>query len=280
MKRAASVAVVCLLLSVTASSQYKDRFFDSAGVKIRYIVAGSGEPVILIHGFTADAELNWGPVVKDLARDHLVIAMDCRGHGKSDKPHDASQYGTQMTADVVRLMDHLKIRRAHIAGYSMGGFITLKLLTEHPERFLTAILGGSGGMRADFPFAVLEPMIKKLEGGMSVAEVIGTSVPSAPSPEQAEFLKRISEINDPKALAAAARSWKDLVVTDDQLRAIKVRTLAIYGSKDAASMITSLKGLISNIEFTVVDGADHLGAPTRPEFVSGIRAFIEQHRGM
>jgi pimeloyl-ACP methyl ester carboxylesterase len=278
MKRTASAIIVCLLLALTVRSEYEDRFFDSSGVKIRYIIAGSGEPVVLIHGFLANAELNWDPVIKDLSRDHMVIAMDCRGHGKSDKPHDASQYGTQMTADVVRLMDHLKIKRAHIAGYSMGGFITLKLLTEHPDRFLTATLGGSGGIRAGFPFAMLEPLIKKLESGVSVAEAMGSLGLPAPPPEQAEMLKKMSELNDPKALAAAARGWKDLIVTDDQLKAIKVPTFAIYGSKDTVPMITGLKGLIPGIEFAVIDGADHLGAPTRPEFVSGIRGFIEHHR--
>jgi pimeloyl-ACP methyl ester carboxylesterase len=90
MKRFAFAAVVCLLLPLASRSQYEDRFFDSAGVQIRYIVAGQGEPVLLIHGFIEYGQWNWGPVIKDLSRDHMVIAMDCRGHGKSGKPHDPS----------------------------------------------------------------------------------------------------------------------------------------------------------------------------------------------
>jgi pimeloyl-ACP methyl ester carboxylesterase len=279
MRRVASVAVVCLLLCLTVRSEYEDRFFDSAGVKIRYIVTGAGEPVVLIHGFTESAEWNWDLVIKDLSRDHMVIALDCRGHGKSEKPHDTSQYGVQMTADVLGLMDHLKIQRAHIAGYSMGGMITLKLLTEHPERFLTAILGGSAGVRADFPFAALEPLIKQLEAGKTLAEIVRAMGGPEPNAEQAETLRKISERNDSKALAAAARSFKDFTVTDDQLRAIRIRMLAIYGSKDGVAAITALKSLIPNIEFTVVEGAEHSDATTRPEFAKGMRDFLEHHRG-
>ena len=52
-----------------------------------------------------------------------LIALDCRGHGKSDKPHDPAEYGPEMAADVVRLLDHLRIEKAHLLGYSSGAFI-------------------------------------------------------------------------------------------------------------------------------------------------------------
>ena len=65
----------------------------------------------------------WPEVIHDLSHDCRVIALDCRGHGKSDKPTDPSQYGIEMVNDVVRLMDHLGIAKAHIIGYSMGGSI-------------------------------------------------------------------------------------------------------------------------------------------------------------
>jgi len=71
--------------------------------------------------------------------------MDCRGHGMSAKPHDPSQYGIEMVNDVIRLMDHLEIKQAAIVGYSMGGSIAMKMLTEHPGRFRAAVIGGSLG---------------------------------------------------------------------------------------------------------------------------------------
>src|SRR4051794_25376799 len=85
-----------------------DEVFDSNGVKIRYVTEGTGEPVVLIHGWMGDSS-TWG---RDRSGNtklkgvdgFRLIALDCRGHGKSDKPHDADQYGPEMAADVVRLL--------------------------------------------------------------------------------------------------------------------------------------------------------------------------------
>jgi len=77
-----------------------DQFFDSNGVRIRYVIVGQGEPIILIHGWAADAEM-WASATQDLSRNFRVIALDCRGHGKSGKPTDPSQYGNVDTADIV-----------------------------------------------------------------------------------------------------------------------------------------------------------------------------------
>ena len=268
------ITVLCMMLGIIASAQYKDQFFDSSGVRIRYIMAGNGEPVVLIHGFGANAEHQWQPVINDLARDHLVIAMDLRGFGKSEKLYETSQYGTKWTADVIRLMDHLKINKAHIAGYSSGGMITLKLLAEHPERFLTAIMGGSGGARADFPFDGMTPLFEAYETGLTWQEVLAKFNIPMPTGEQVENLKKAF---DSKAQAAAGRSLKELTVSDDQLKAIKVPVLAIYGSKDMVELITGIKTLVPGIKVSVIEGASHSDAPERPEFVRGIRDFISQH---
>ena len=83
-------AIVWLLLPSPANPQTGDQFFRSNGVKIRYIVVGKGEPVILVHGFAGNLDV-WGSLIADLSKDHEAIALDCRGHGKSDKPHEPKQ---------------------------------------------------------------------------------------------------------------------------------------------------------------------------------------------
>ena len=95
-----------------AQSALEDKFFDSKGVTIRYVDVGRGEPVVLVHGFSSSVEGNWGApgVIAALEKDFRVVALDCRGHGKSDKPHDAAAYGNEMVEDVARLLDHLGIR--------------------------------------------------------------------------------------------------------------------------------------------------------------------------
>src|SRR5204862_320240 len=92
--------------------------------------------------------------------------MDCRGHGKSDKPHEPGKYGVEMVEDVVRLMDHLRIKRAHIVGYSMGSMITAKLLVTHPERLITATLGGGTGVQMNpITVIVFEQIARAVEQG-------------------------------------------------------------------------------------------------------------------
>jgi pimeloyl-ACP methyl ester carboxylesterase len=152
-------------LIAQSSSPTGDQFFNSNGVRIRYIVAGNGEPVIFIHGFASNAGM-WEAIVTDLSPTYATIALDCRGHGRSDKPHEPRRYGIEMVNDVVRLMDHLGIKKAHIAGYSMGGAIVMKMLVEHPDRFLTAIVGGNAGYRSGEPHRDA-PLAKYLLSGMS-----------------------------------------------------------------------------------------------------------------
>jgi len=105
--RLTAVLVVALGLPRPVQAQSVDTTFDSNGVPIHYVASGSGEPVVLIHGFSADLSM-WDSVRVRLASDHRVIAMDCRGHGRSGKPHEPGAYGIEMVNDVTRLLDHLE----------------------------------------------------------------------------------------------------------------------------------------------------------------------------
>ncbi|MBK5222018.1 MAG: alpha/beta hydrolase [Acidimicrobiia bacterium] len=124
-------------------------FTASDGVKIHYISMGDeGSWVVLVHGYTGSAEGNWcaNGVAAALAERHRVVAIDCRNHGRSDKPTPG---GPGKPEDVVELMDHLGIERAHVHGYSMGGMITGRLLSLIPDRMITAAFGGSGIRETD-----------------------------------------------------------------------------------------------------------------------------------
>ena len=163
------------------------QFFDSNGVQIHYIDQGEGEPVVLVHGFLVTYVGNWGaPGITEalLTAGYRVIALDCRGHGQSGKPHDPQQYGAEMGWDVIRLMDHLGLERAHIVGYSMGAMITAHLLVVAPERFLTATLGGGAG-RLDFSSddrEILETRAQELEQGSLRSLTFQLTPPGQPPP--------------------------------------------------------------------------------------------------
>ncbi len=140
-------------------------YFDSDGVQIYFEEHGKGEPVVLVHGFASRAEHNWGAMnwFTTLAAHYRVVALDCRGHGKSGKPHDPAAYGGEtMGDDVIRLMDHLGIKRTLIMGYSMGGRIVTGLLMLHPERLRAAVLGGIGAASANAPSFDRKPIVDAL----------------------------------------------------------------------------------------------------------------------
>ncbi|HSJ15781.1 MAG TPA: alpha/beta hydrolase [Longimicrobiales bacterium] len=123
------------------------RTFESDGVRLRYIAEGSGHPVVLVHGFASSLEHNWHDtgVIDLLTRAGFqVIAYDARGHGRSDKPHDPTRYGAEDVRDIIRLLDHLGLERAHLVGYSRGAMLAHHAREWHPERLRTVTLGGYG----------------------------------------------------------------------------------------------------------------------------------------
>ncbi len=254
------LVIVGLTVGSLSSLRAGDEFFDSAGVKIRYVVAGKGEPVVLIHGFSGNLELQWQQVPKlfgqpdllhTLAKDYQVIAFDCRGHGKSDKSEDPKAYGREMAEDVVRLLDHLKIKKAHLVGYSMGGKIVLKVIADHPDRVLTATLGGSAGVQMDDDLTRYDDRAGQYEK------------------------------SGQKVLAAVSRSYLALAVSAEKLKANQVPVLALYGSKDSEQVIQDIHKLekrLARVQVVVVEGATHLNAPGRPEFLKSLQSFLAQTR--
>ena len=117
-----------LLAAAPLFAQESAFFKTSDGVKIHYLtMGGSGSWVVLVHGYTDTAQRMWFTtgIAPALAKKHRVVALDNRNHGESDKPE---ANGPGRAQDVVELMDHLKIAKAHIHGYSMGGALTGQLL--------------------------------------------------------------------------------------------------------------------------------------------------------
>lgn len=119
----------------------RHEFTTSDGVRLHYARLGDeGTPVILIHGFGGQAQ-TWldNGIAHTLARNHRVVVPDMRGHGRSEGPRAGD-----MALDVIELMDHLAMERAHVHGFSMGGSIVAQLMARVPDRLITAAFGGSG----------------------------------------------------------------------------------------------------------------------------------------
>jgi pimeloyl-ACP methyl ester carboxylesterase len=281
---------MCLVLVPTISSG-QDRFFDSTGVRVRYVEQGTGEAIVLLHGVggSLDTWIQTGRL-QELAADYRVIAFDARGHGKSGKPHDPKQYGREMGLDVVRLLDHLRIARAHIVGYSMGGQITSQLLTLHPERFLTATLVAGAGRFQWTPDQQREAEQEALERERECVSrmLIYRLAPiGEPKPSEADIKARskacLADVSQDRfAIAALTRARGDQAITPAQVSAVKVPTLGIVGSLDGNLVgLQNLKKLRPDVRVVVVEGATHTGERgilRRPEFMADLREFIAAHR--
>jgi pimeloyl-ACP methyl ester carboxylesterase len=280
MRRAKYVLILFCLLLLTPLVVAEESSFDSNGVEIHYRVMGDGEPVLLLHGISGSGD-NWHQfgIAPALAKDYRVITMDLRGHGQSGKPHDARKYGHEIAEDVVRLLDHLQIKKAHIVGFSLGGFVTIKLLTTRPECITSAIVVGWGWIDPVAGNKRWIPAADLLDQGKGPAMAfLRSSNPDAPPPNQAQLdaLNRgFLEGNDPKALGAALRNISQLCVTETQLRAIRVPVLSIVGENDHLKPdVDRMGGLLPDHRIEVIPNAGHVEAGLRPEFIELVRTFL------
>ncbi len=200
--------------------------FHHGAVEIAFLDEGEGEPIILVHGFASNKEVNWvnpGWVSALTRAGRRAIALDNRGHGRSSKLYDPAQYHTSiMASDVVALMDHLKLPRADVMGYSMGARITAYLAHDHASRVRSAILGGFG-------FNVVE--------GTGLPETIANALEASDAARVTDnrgrqfrsFAEQTK--SDLRALAACIRGSRQKL-TREQAAAIRVPVLVAVGTKD------------------------------------------------
>lgn len=274
-------------VAATTVSGADELHFDSDGVKIRYIDVGprDGDPVVMIHGFACNIEFQWGPVLTALAKERRVIALDCRGHGLSDKPHDAQAYGLKMVDDVARLLDHLDIPAAHVVGYSMGSGLASRFALKYPQQTLSLVIGGAGVMPGETFMASLGPLIEALENKGSMAPLIlALHPPGAPPPSEIQ-VRSIDAVmmamNDPLALAAAVRSFQTMLAADDKRpaeywRQIQAPALAIVGAADPLrTSIQETARILPDVKVVVIPRRDHVTTVLAPEFVKSIDGFLD-----
>jgi pimeloyl-ACP methyl ester carboxylesterase len=287
------VAVLYLGIAISPA-RAEEAYIQSNGVKIRYLTAGRGAAVILLHGFAVRSSedmwiknaLNEPQVVRELARDYRVIAIDLRGHGKSGKPLGAQHYGVEMVDDVVRLMDHLQIKQAHVVGYSLGAAIVGKLLVTYPERLLSATLGGGAPIyqpsrqRAE----ALEEVAASLSRGAGAGPLVGLISPATGPRPPREAMQALGQLlvlgQDQKVLASVIRGIGDLEVSTEQLQGNKVPVLLVYGNREGEALerIEQVVQILARHEVQIIDGGDHMTTFARPEFRAAIVKFLKSQR--
>ncbi len=251
-----------------------DHFTSFDGIEIAYQTwgtAGTLPPVLLHHGFIANANINWvqpGIVAALTDAGRKVVALDARGHGASGKPHDPNFYGEEkMARDLRQLIDIVGVPRIDLVGYSMGAIVSL-IAASQDERIRRLVVGGVGA-------GVVE------RGGVDTRAISGTALVNAMRVQDP------STITDPTA--RAFRAYADLVGGDREalaaqaisrharfipLNQIKAPTLLITGDNDPlADRPEILASSISDAQTLLLPG-DHLTIVKDPRFVSAIVEFL------
>lgn len=280
------VSLVLVLFSVSCHSMGKivedktpkrsvqSHFVESEdGYQIHYTSTGQGTAVLLIHGYYADQYSNWysNGIAQELAKTHRVIAIDQRGHGKSDKPKTKEAYGGNMWKDAIAVLDDAKVEKAHLHGYSMGGTIITQILYYQPERVISAIYGGSGVPEYD------QEEQKKIKPDLAETAEIKQAEEGAKN--------KVLEITDPDhfALFALSKNGPDQGESKKiDLTKIKIPVFSIIGEFDSPNArLHRMARELSDFKSLVLPGKGHLSAVTPdympPEYLIESVQFIRDH---
>lgn len=226
------------------------------GLQIAYETVGEGTAVLLVHGFASSRAQNWRATgwYEALARSgYRVVAIDCRGHGDSDKPHDPRMYSyALMAGDALSVLEAAGAGRADIIGYSMGGHLGIEILMNHPEVLRRLVLAGVGEtyLRAPFDhrFAVADALLEP-----DAARIT--------DPLQKTFRAFAGQPGkDRVALAACMRGDRKVYPADELAKAARP-VLVVCGENDAISGAPGpLAAAMPGARAVVIPGRDHMSA--------------------
>jgi len=247
--------------------------FDSDGVRLHYVLAGpeAGRPVVLVHGYCSDYELNWVGTRWQEAltgAGRLVLGLDCRGHGRSEKPHDPAAYARRtMADDVIRLLDHLDVADADYLGYSMGARIGLETAVWHADRLGRLVLGGLGRWDAG---GGAQLIARRMRGDETVTD---------PAAEMFYQFAAAREINDLEALACCILGPQQRL-TADQLASVRVPVAIMTGDQDPiARGAPELAAQIPSARYVPITGRNHMNAVPARQFKEAALAFLDGAAG-
>ncbi len=243
--------------------------FARDGLSLAFLDEGAGRPVLLIHGFASNHGVNWvgtGWIKTLTGVGRRVIAIDNRGHGRSDAVYDPAAYTTDiMAADALALLDHLGLPSAVVMGYSMGARISAFLALAAPERVEGLVLSG-----------LAENLIRGVGGGAAIAAALeATSLAEVTDPVARGFRVFADQTgSDRKALAACIKASRQ-TLSEGEVARISVPTLVVAGEDDDISGPPEpLADLIPDAEAVLLPGRDHMSAVGDRGHKEAVLAFI------
>jgi pimeloyl-ACP methyl ester carboxylesterase len=250
-----------LLLEGIHSDYTTIPFAGNPHVRIHYYVGGSGSPVVLVHGLGSRAE-DWANLMPQLVRDHhRVYALDLPGYGRSDWPREATYSISELTGAVEAFMDDRHLDKTDLAGWSMGGWIAMRVALDRPQRVRRLAIFDSAGTR----FALnWEPSLFEPDTPAKLEALDDLLMPGK-APHVPGFIQRdifrfvgkhgwVVKRNMDSMLTA-----KDLL--DGQVSALRMPMLIVWGKEDHLIPVSAggeIHAEVPQSEFVVVDGCGHL----------------------
>ena len=263
----ATATVAC----ASSAARVESASLPVAGGEVYYELAGSGDPVVLIHGGFGDRRM-WDDQFDMLARDYRVLRYDHRGFGRSPAPD--STYSP--VRDLIQLLDRAEMDRAHIVGNSLGGALAITFGILHPERVrsLTVVASGADGFR--YPQSDIEAItevVALMRGGRE-EEALGKWLANpmlAVVNTRPDVKARVERMVRENAAIWRMPAWPQQPLTPPasrRLDRLRMPVLVVIGDRDARSVklfADSTAGMISGAERVVMAGTDHLPHMERPE---------------
>ena len=242
-------------------------------IQMAYTDAGSGDPVVLIHGYPFNRSL-WNEQVAALSSSYRMIIPDLRGFGETDASEGPATMN-RMAQDVAQLMDHLEIPQAVIGGLSMGGYVALAFYKQFPSRVRALILADTRA-QADTEEAKhtrAQQAEKALSEGM--AGIADAMLPKLLTPEtvtkRPEIVKRVRDMMLTLKPEGAAAALHGMAERDDQtslLSQISSSTLILVGAEDAITPVADSEKMhhaINDSRLVVLENAGHVSNLERTE---------------
>jgi pimeloyl-ACP methyl ester carboxylesterase len=255
---------------------------DVGGLRIAYERAGSGPPLVLLHGYVGDGAAAWGPQLEALSDEFTVVAWDAPGAGRSSDPPEP--FGMAGYADcLAEFVKTLGLGSPHLVGVSFGGALALALHGRHPSVPATLILASAyAGWAGSLPAEVVDQRLRQALAlsDLPPAEFVETLLPTMFSEgtpaASVDAFGAAMEAFHPAGFRAMARASAENL--RDLLPGVDVPTLLIYGDTDVRAPLTvatDLHGAIAGSKLVVLPGSGHVCNLEAPEaFNSAVREFL------
>jgi pimeloyl-ACP methyl ester carboxylesterase len=247
-------------------------YVDVNGLHMYYEVQGEGSPLVLLHGGVQSIDLSFAGLIPQLVGRHRVIGVELQGHGRT-ADIDRKSTSAALAGDVVALLDHLGVDRAHVLGFSLGAAVALELAVAHPDRVRSVVPISEpvrpDGMHEELRDPALHATSTRMPTAQDFADMQETYARLSPHPEHfTEFMAAQAQN------AAELKGW-----SDEQLAGITAPVLVVIGDHDFVTVEHGalMKRLIPGAQLAVLPGTTHMTATKRLDLlVPLLAAFLDQ----